>query len=128
MFQLYDYWRSSAAYRVRIGLNLKGVSYENIPVNILPGIDEQMREPYRSKNPQMRVPALDTPQGREWWVLDHKLHPAPHTQPELRAQLARYRDAVAALQPGERVRAAFITAEGRAVELDAGEGTGARPA
>jgi maleylpyruvate isomerase len=63
MLKLYDYWRSSAAYRVRIGLNLKGVEYEAIPINIMPGTDEQMREPYRSLNPQMRVPALETPQG-----------------------------------------------------------------
>lgn len=63
MLKLYDYWRSSAAYRVRIGLNLKGVDYEPIPVNIMPGVDEQMREPYRSKNPQMRVPALETERG-----------------------------------------------------------------
>jgi maleylacetoacetate isomerase len=63
MLKLYDYWRSSAAYRVRIGLNLKGVEYESVPINIMPGVDEQMREPYRSKNPQMRVPALETPQG-----------------------------------------------------------------
>ena len=63
MLKLFDYWRSSAAYRVRIGLNLKGVAYEAHPVNILPGTDEQMREPYRSLNPQMRVPALETPQG-----------------------------------------------------------------
>ena len=63
MLKLYDYWRSSAAYRVRIGLNLKDVAYESIPINIMPGTDEQMREPYRSKNPQMRVPALETEQG-----------------------------------------------------------------
>lgn len=63
MLKLYDYWRSSAAYRVRIGLNLKGVAYESIPINIAPGTDEQMREPYRSLNPQMRVPALETEQG-----------------------------------------------------------------
>jgi maleylpyruvate isomerase len=63
MLKLYDYWRSSAAYRVRIGLNLKGVDYESIPINIMPGADEQMREPYRSLNPQMRVPALVTEQG-----------------------------------------------------------------
>lgn len=96
MFQLYDYWRSSAAYRVRIGLNLKGVSYKNIPVNILPGIDEQMREPYRSKNPQMRVPALDTPQGLltqsvailEW--LD-QTHPEPRFLPADPWQAAQVR-------------------------------------
>jgi maleylpyruvate isomerase len=63
MLKLYDYWRSSAAYRVRIALALKDVAYESIPVNIMPGVDEQMREPYRSKNPQMRVPALETEQG-----------------------------------------------------------------
>jgi len=63
MLKLYDYWRSSAAYRVRIGLNLKGVDYESVPINIMPGTDEQMREPYRSLNPQMRVPALETEQG-----------------------------------------------------------------
>ena len=63
MLKLYDYWRSSAAYRVRIGLNLKGVAYESIPVNIAPGVDEQFGQAYRAINPQMRVPALETAQG-----------------------------------------------------------------
>jgi maleylacetoacetate isomerase len=63
MLKLYDYWRSSAAYRVRIALNLKGADYESVPINIMPGTDEQMREPYRSLNPQMRVPAIETEQG-----------------------------------------------------------------
>jgi maleylpyruvate isomerase len=61
MLKLFDYWRSSAAYRVRIGLNLKGVDYESIPVNL--GKDEQFGERYRAVNPQMRVPALETPHG-----------------------------------------------------------------
>ncbi len=63
MLKLYDYWRSSAAYRVRIGLNLKGAAYEAVRINILPGKDEQFADAFRSKNPQMRVPALETPQG-----------------------------------------------------------------
>lgn len=63
MLRLYDYWRSSAAYRVRIGLNLKCVEYESVPVNIAPGKDEQFAPAYRAKNPQMRVPALETEQG-----------------------------------------------------------------
>ncbi len=63
MLKLYDYWRSSAAYRVRIGLNLKGVEYESTPVNILPGTDEHKGDAYRAINPQMRVPALETPNG-----------------------------------------------------------------
>ncbi len=61
--KLYDYWRSSAAYRVRIGLNLKRVPYESIPVNIAPGKGEQFAEDYRARNPQMRVPALETAHG-----------------------------------------------------------------
>ncbi|HAY06719.1 MAG TPA: maleylacetoacetate isomerase [Hyphomonas sp.] len=59
MIRLYDYWRSSAAYRVRIALNLKGAEYERVPVNILPGTDEQLSEYYKSLNPQMRVPAIE---------------------------------------------------------------------
>lgn len=59
MIRLYDYWRSSAAYRVRIALNLKGATYESIPVNILPGADEQLTDQYRGVNPQMRVPAIE---------------------------------------------------------------------
>lgn len=59
MIRLYDYWRSSAAYRVRIALNLKGAVYESVPVHILPGTDEQLTDQYRSVNPQMRVPAIE---------------------------------------------------------------------
>lgn len=59
MIRLYDYWRSSAAYRVRIALNLKGAEYTRTAINILPGADEQLTERYRLLNPQMRVPALE---------------------------------------------------------------------
>jgi maleylacetoacetate isomerase len=55
--KLYTYFRSSAAYRVRIALNLKGVSYEAIPVNLLKS--EQREGAYRSVNPQGRIPSLD---------------------------------------------------------------------
>jgi maleylacetoacetate isomerase len=54
---LYDYWRSSAAYRVRIALNLKGVDYESRPVNLLEG--EQTSDEYRAFNPQGLVPVLE---------------------------------------------------------------------
>lgn len=54
---LYDYYRSSAAYRVRIGLNLKGVDYETRQVNLLDS--EQKSEEYRSLNPQGFVPMLE---------------------------------------------------------------------
>jgi len=55
--KLYTYFRSSAAYRVRIALNLKGVTYESVPVNLLKG--EQREETYRAINPQGRVPSLE---------------------------------------------------------------------
>ena len=53
---LHDYFRSSAAYRVRIALNLKGVAYEAAPVNLLEG--EQKEADYRRLNPQGLVPTL----------------------------------------------------------------------
>ncbi len=56
--KLYTYFRSSAAYRVRIALNLKGVAYDAVPINLLKG--EQREENYGSVNPQKRVPSLDT--------------------------------------------------------------------
>jgi maleylacetoacetate isomerase len=54
---LYDYYRSSAAYRVRIGLNMKGVEYEQRPVNLQKG--EQKSGEYRALNPQGFVPMLE---------------------------------------------------------------------
>lgn len=63
MLKLYDYWRSSAAYRVRIGLAMKGVDYEAISISLMPGVEEQLGAAYRAINPQMRVPALVTAQG-----------------------------------------------------------------
>ena len=54
---LYDYYRSSAAYRVRIALNLKGVEYEQRPVNLLES--EQKSDEYRALNPLGLVPMLE---------------------------------------------------------------------
>ena len=55
---LYDYWRSSASYRVRIALNLKGLSYEQRPVNLVVDGGQQNSQGYRKLNPQGLVPAL----------------------------------------------------------------------
>ncbi|MBB3299822.1 maleylacetoacetate isomerase [Rhizobium sp. BK077] len=53
---LYDYWRSSASYRVRIALNLLGVDYRTVPINLLEGVH---RTPdYLALNPQGLVPTL----------------------------------------------------------------------
>jgi maleylacetoacetate isomerase len=54
---LYDYWRSSASYRVRIALNLLGIAYAAVPVNLLAG--EQRAPNHLGRNPQGLVPVLD---------------------------------------------------------------------
>ena len=54
---LHDYWRSSAAYRVRIALNLKGMDYERRTVDL--AADEQKSDAYRALNPQGFVPMLE---------------------------------------------------------------------
>lgn len=54
---LHDYFRSSASYRVRIALNLKGIDYEQRPVNLAEGA--QQDEAYRAMNPQGFVPMLE---------------------------------------------------------------------
>lgn len=54
---LHDYWRSSAAYRVRIALNLKSVTYESRPVDLVKG--EQRAPDYRVLSPQGLIPALE---------------------------------------------------------------------
>ena len=57
IIRLYDYWRSSAAYRVRIALNLKGLAYTSVPVNLL--ASEQSGEAYRAIDPQGLVPTIE---------------------------------------------------------------------
>lgn len=56
---LYSYWRSSAAYRVRAALNLKGLEYTIIPVHLVREGGEQHGEAYRAINPQELVPSLE---------------------------------------------------------------------
>ncbi|WP_233862111.1 maleylacetoacetate isomerase [Paraburkholderia adhaesiva] len=56
--KLYSYFRSSAAYRVRIALNLKGLSYEYVPVHLLRDGGEQLKQDYRQINPDGIVPTL----------------------------------------------------------------------
>ncbi len=55
---LYSYFRSTAAYRVRIALHLKGVPYTVVPVHLVRAGGEHRAAAYRAVNPQMRVPAL----------------------------------------------------------------------
>lgn len=57
--KLYTFFRSSASYRVRIALNLKGLGYEQAPIHLRRGGGEQLGAAYRAINPQALVPALE---------------------------------------------------------------------
>lgn len=89
---LHSYWRATAPYRVRIGLNLKGLAYEYVPVNLLAG--EQRGGLYSRLNPQQLTPALETGDGRvltqslailEWLEETHPDPPLLPAEPSERA-------------------------------------------
>jgi maleylpyruvate isomerase len=61
--KLYTYFRSSAAYRVRIALNLKGLSYDMVPVHLTREGGQQHKPEFQKVNPQRRVPALELSSG-----------------------------------------------------------------
>ncbi|MDE2487959.1 MAG: maleylacetoacetate isomerase [Alphaproteobacteria bacterium] len=84
-YVLHSYWRATAPYRVRIGLNLKGLAYDYAPVNLLAG--SQHDPAYAALNPQELTPALRLDDGRvltqslailEWL---EEVHPAPPLLP-----------------------------------------------
>lgn len=58
MIKLYGYWRSSAAYRVRIVLNLKKIKFESIPIHLIKNGGEQHQDDYVALNPSHLVPTL----------------------------------------------------------------------
>jgi maleylpyruvate isomerase len=59
--RLYTFWRSSSAWRVRIGLALKGLGHELVPVNLAAG--EQFEERHRARSPLSQVPVLEVEDG-----------------------------------------------------------------
>lgn len=61
--KLYSYWRSSCSWRVRIGLQLKGLSYEYAAVHLLKDGGQQNTEAYRAINPMRTVPTLEWSEG-----------------------------------------------------------------
>lgn len=94
MRKLYSYFRSSAAYRVRIALNLKGLDYTIEPINLLRG--EQREPAWRAINPAGLVPALED-DGRvltqSLAIIEYldELHPEPPLLPGTPAERARIR-------------------------------------
>jgi maleylpyruvate isomerase len=63
--KLYTYFRSSAAYRVRIALNLKDIAYEGISIHLTKDGGQHRKPEYKAINPQMRVPALELSSGEK---------------------------------------------------------------
>lgn len=108
MLELHAYWRSSASYRVRIALNLKGLPYRVVPVHLLRDGGEQHSAAYRQLNPQARVPLLVDGEFRlsqSLAILDYleARHPQPALlpdEPRLRARVLAFCHAIAAdVQP-----------------------------
>jgi len=59
-----------------------------------------------------------------WWILDYKSAAEPERQPELRAQLQHYCQALRRLLPGDAIHAAFLTGDGRMVVVEQSQGGG----
>jgi maleylpyruvate isomerase len=85
--KLYSYFRSSAAYRVRIAFNLKGLSYETVPIHLQKEGGQNLKPEYRAINPQMRVPALKLDSGelltQSLAIIEYldEVHPRPPLLP-----------------------------------------------
>ncbi|WP_394780873.1 maleylacetoacetate isomerase [Undibacterium sp.] len=64
--KLYSYFRSSASYRVRIALNLKGLEYDTVPIHLVKNGGEQHSDSYLAINPDALVPSfMDEHEGRD---------------------------------------------------------------
>jgi maleylpyruvate isomerase len=85
--KLYTYFRSSAAYRARIALNLKGLTVEMIPVHLQKEGGLNRKPSYRAVNPQMKLPALQLDNGevliQSLAIIEYldELHPNPPLLP-----------------------------------------------
>ena len=95
--KLYSHWRSSASYRVRIALNLKGLTYEYVPLDLDKNRSDQHRPEYRRVNPQGVVPSLELDNGvvlmQSMAIVEYleEAWPAPHLLPEQMEDRARAR-------------------------------------
>jgi maleylacetoacetate isomerase len=95
--KLYSFFRSSAAYRVRIALNLKGIDYETVSVHLVKDGGRNKLPEFRAVNPQMRVPVLVTPAGdvliQSLAIIEYldETHPQPPLLPKDPIERARVR-------------------------------------
>jgi maleylpyruvate isomerase len=86
MLRLYTYFRSSAAFRVRIALNLKGLPYDSVPIHLLRGGGEQHGERYVARNVMHLIPTLEDGSlslGQSLAIIEYleESHPAPALLP-----------------------------------------------
>jgi maleylacetoacetate isomerase len=84
--KLYDYYRSSCSYRVRIALNLKKLDYSVIPIHLVNNGGEQHSDEYHAINPQELVPSLETNDGiitQSLAIIEYldEVHPYPALLP-----------------------------------------------
>ncbi len=94
--KLYSFFRSSAAYRVRIALNLKDLGYEYLAVHLSRGGGEQLRPEFLSVNPQALVPVLEDGAqilSQSLAIIEYldEMHPSPPLLPKTPAERARVR-------------------------------------
>lgn len=79
--KLYSYWRSTAAYRVRMALNVKKLDYIYKPVHLVKDGGEHLKQEYKTVNPQSLVPALETDNGlvftQSLAIIDYLEHQFP---------------------------------------------------
>ena len=108
MLKLHAYWRSSASYRVRIALHLKGLPFEVMPVHLVKNGGEQHQPAYRALNPEGRVPLLvdgDFKLGQSLAIFQYleAQHPTPALLPvevQQRARVWQFCEAINAdIQP-----------------------------
>lgn len=84
---LYGYFRSSAAYRVRIAANFKGIAFQTVPIHLQKDGGQNLKPEYRAINPQMRVPALKLSSGevltQSLAIIEYldEIHPQPPLLP-----------------------------------------------
>jgi len=105
MLKLHSYFRSSAAYRVRIALNLKGLAHEAAYVHLIKDGGQQHAPAYRALNPQALVPTLETDGGaitQSLAIIEYldETHPEP------------------ALLPGDALQRAHVRAFALAIACD----------
>ncbi len=94
--KLYSYFRSSAAFRVRIALNLKGLPYDIVPVDIRPAANQHTQPAYLAVNPQGLVPALQDKlltYGQSLAIIEYleEAYPEPPLLPRSPSDRARVR-------------------------------------